>query len=199
MWTRVILYTLSGFAALALIFTIVFSRQITDIAERSYYFDNPSQALWEKTLGNKLSLLREKVSLCSIRGGKKIRINEWSAKHAKFKCHLPYSDRGAQCNNSDQCQGECLITSPTIDYNTYINPSRDPVLKKFNCMGVGGYAEWPTRDGKTYVHEKYVCEKSFFTAHCSAFEWDKYNQWEINNETINYFDDYLGIEYATDL
>lgn len=83
MWKQVILYTLSGFAALILVFAIVFSNEIVDLffdqpSSTGYYMkENRAQRLWETTLGEKLFILREKISLCNLRGGKRVRTTDW--------------------------------------------------------------------------------------------------------------------------
>lgn len=191
MWKQVVIYTFSGFIALILIFIILFSNEIASLIfyqpypNKYYNKEDRAQELWETTLGKKLSLLREKVSLCNIRGGKRIQTNHWTETPRKYKCHLPYSDKGKPCQNSNECQGECLVVSPKIDDRTYHFPSEDTVLKEFNCTGLGVPGEWSSETENVY--ETYLCEKNLFEARCSTFSFDKNNQWEINNNKINYF------------
>jgi hypothetical protein len=190
MWKRVILFILSGFTALVLIFIIVFSNEITSVIYRPYPYQdttkNHIQQLWEITLGKKLSLLRETVSLCHLRGGKRIQTSPWFSKYPPtYECYLPYSDHDKPCYNSFDCQGECIIISPKIDYKTYSSPSEEPLLKEFNCTEETSH--------KNSSSKTYRCEKNSFKAQCAAFSWDQYDQWTINNNQINFIPTELAI------
>lgn len=192
MWKRAILFTLSGFAALVLIFIIVFSNEITSTIYRPYPYQdakkNHIQQLWEITLGKKLSLLREAVSLCNLRGGKRIQTSPWFSKYPPptYECHLPYSDHGKPCYNSFDCQDECIIISPKIGYKTYSSPSEEPLLKEFNCTEETSH--------KNSFSKTYRCEKNSFKGRCAAFNWDKYNHWTIIDDTqINFTPEEIAI------
>jgi hypothetical protein len=165
---------------LILISIIEFADPVASFIEN--HSDNPQEytikALWQKTWGRQLSL-------CIITGGTKIRTNYWYEKLPKYKCVYPYSDRGKSCKNSNDCKGECIIISPSIDLETYLHPSEDAILKKFNCSGLTSYETWKPSDPKK-IYEKYRCEKDSFKAQCAAFEWNQYNQWTLNDSDINY-------------
>ena len=198
MWKRIVLFTVSGCIILITIFIILFSNEIASIMYKSYagtYSKKElTHQLWETTLSKKLSLLREKISLCNIRGGKRIQTSAWYENPSRYTCYLPYSDRGKTCHNSNECAGECIIVSPIMNSKSYHYPSHDPTLKEFNCTGLGKYQENQTRTGPEQVYKTYVCEKNLFKGQCTAFSWDHHNQWTMNDNKINYLEIDLGVQ-----
>lgn len=106
--------------------------------------------------------------------------------NGRYSCTSYYSDAGKNCQNSNQCEGDCILTEPKIEGFSYYIPSNNPDLQEFNCMGTGDYRKTETSNGPQTVYKKYICETNTFKGTCSSLPWSKNNKWELNNNEIKF-------------
>lgn len=178
MYNRIIIYFLFLLFATSLLIMISYADEL--IIGSGNAGGSSFAQFWKKTRETKLSW-------CIITGGKKIRTNYWYEKVPKYKCFYPFYDAGKSCKNSNDCKGDCIVVSPIINDKTYYHPSQDVTLKEFNCSGLTSYETWKPSDPKK-AYNTYRCEKNSFKGTCSSFDWDRYNNWELNNNEINYLE-----------